>query len=458
MSKQDNNLTPNEYHEDEIDIFEILKVLIDKWKILAGFAVLGLIIGIIVSLNIAKQYTAEGKIKLFKLTLNQLVQDKDTKFHVLKLEDKVFVDSFKEKFKEKQGWSEAELKETPLGLKPSDDPKKAPGIVSISATSIDNEIPIAYIDMVNAEYADLLQNDLKNVRNIKIKELEARQAEYFQKLKDFEKTFKNIDSEKILEYECNDRLKSDDELEKAFEKYKDIVKQRELLENIIPKLKNASPAEICDAFKTTCSNLPENENISDDKTVGNPNNKKESPLVVNMFSNNESQVIVSYREKENKVEFLKGALQQAAEQEKTTLLNKLNEAKIDLQAFAKVIFNQLVARKNLLIKQEQALLKKIAGIKKFQQSMQTEFLKYNEIKNRYNSIKKNYLSVTEILTDEKDQPEVKYYCEVINQPEITKTNSTKRLSPIVIIPILLVGIAAFLMVFIKAYKEHNKKF
>ena len=171
--------------------------------------------------------------------------------------------------------------------------------------------------------------------------------------------------------------------------------------------------------------------------------------------------MVDYREKESKLESLKKQLEQAKSlklpQEKINALQKdLNTAQIDLNTFAKVTLNQLKARKELLRKQEQSLLKKIGSIQKFQQGMQPEFIKYNELKNRYNSLKTNYQLVSDKLTEETDQAQVKYYCEIINQPKLTKTNRLKKLSVIVLTPLLLTAFFAFLLIFCKAYMEHKK--
>ena len=270
-------------------------------------------------------------------------------------------------------------------------------------------------------------------------------------MKEFKQELNKFDSSKILLYDCEDQLKSKKELEIAFTEYKEIVKQKELLEYLLPTLKNASPAEICDVFKTTCSDL-----ASIDKIPGN--NK------VNLISNPDKvwSVVTDYREKESNFESLKRQLEQANAlkfpSEKITIIkNNLNKAEIDLNTFAKVTLNQLKARNNLLKNQEKSLLKKIGTIQKFQQGMQLEFIKYKEVKNRYDSLKTNYQLVADKLTEEIDKPQVKYYCEIINQPKITKTNFLKRFSVIVLTPLIFLGFAAFLLIFLKAYMEHNKK-
>lgn len=450
MSKKEIKPEHHEYHDDEIDIFQIFQVLLDRWKVLLSMGIAGLVIGVIFSLSIAKQYTAESKIKLFKQTLNEMAEDKDTNFHVLKLEDKIFVRKFKEELEKQNNLTDEKLEEVGLGLSPSDDAKKAPGIVFLKAGSNDKDISLVFLDLINKKYCELLKDDLNNFRDIKINELEARKKEYYQRLKEFEQELIKFNSDKILKYECEYQLKSDKELENAFAELKDIVKQRELLEQLLPGLENASAAEICDAFKTTCSDLANINLTSDTKNI-------------QVVSDTDKvwSVVVEYRDKESLLESLKKQLDQAKSLNLSTdkiekLQSDLNKAEINLNTFAKVTLNQLQARKDLLKKQEQVLLKKIKDIQQFQQGMQSEFIKYNEIKNRYNSIKTNYQLVSDKLTAETDKPQVKYYCETINQPKITKTNFLKRLSVLFIIPLILVGFTAFLLIFVKAYKEHKK--
>ena len=163
----------HDIHEDEIDIFKILQVLLNRWKLLLIVAVIGLVIGIVFSLNIAKQFTAEAKIKLFKQTLNDLAEDKDTKFHILKLEDKIFIEKFKEELKTQNKLSDDQLIVMNLGLKPTHDTKKAPGIVFLKTVSTDKDMSIVFLELLNKKYSDLLKNDLNKLRDIKITELEA---------------------------------------------------------------------------------------------------------------------------------------------------------------------------------------------------------------------------------------------------------------------------------------------
>ena len=83
-----------------------------------------------------------------KQTLNDLTAEKDTKFHVMKLEDNIFIESFKDELKKQNQLSDEQLTVMSIGLSPSHDMKKSPGIVFLKSIFTDPEMSLSFLQLL----------------------------------------------------------------------------------------------------------------------------------------------------------------------------------------------------------------------------------------------------------------------------------------------------------------------
>jgi LPS O-antigen subunit length determinant protein (WzzB/FepE family) len=160
-----NNENQRYIQEDEIDLRELFKTLWDKKWFIILFTAIITIIAIIYSLSKTPTYEAKALVEIGKYKDNNTSVDIDNTAELVKKLNVLFIDMYKND-------KNREFKITSISI-----PKNQTTLLEIKAEAISNELAIKEINkvvsFVQSEHQNIL-NDVKNSRELEIKNLDAK--------------------------------------------------------------------------------------------------------------------------------------------------------------------------------------------------------------------------------------------------------------------------------------------
>jgi len=406
-----NNSNENQTHaisnDDEIDLIQLLITLVRHWRILVLSSIIGLAASAAVLFSIKTTYTAECKVDVTQQQVDGIAQQQKIAPFVLYAQDSFLLKDTIKSFLSSRKEVADVTSNIASGCSP--DPKN-PEVMVCSATSTNTELPVEFLSFFVPSLEKYINVDKDNKFADTIKILTTSRNNVFDRLSRLEKEITELPPEKMKLFDVEKRDLSVSDLEKIQLLYRDIKRQRELLERILPSLKVEDVTLICDVFVTTCPNLALIGCASDKDRIWS--------------------VVVEYRKLEGQRSELCELFEKYADKnaiEAQPLKAKLDTAEAAMRNFSQVTLMQLKSRVALFLVQEQELSSLISKIQAFKENTDHERLKYYSIKQGLEFEKASYDTLTTNINSIKAKTVFPIKLNMSSHPNISKTNIKKKL-------------------------------
>jgi len=417
-----------------IDIMWAVQTVLKSWKQILGVTLIGFIIGLVSSNRVTLIHQAEAKIKVFTQVADRFTIQKETQDLIFQARDMAFTENFQEAFFSNPELGQKQNLNLNLEIK---DFKKNPGVLEIAVRGVDDRIAALYLDDFLLAYQNFLDEKLKARNDLTVQELIGQQKKLLAKVKSSEEKLNKIDPRNILTYQQelqSSAKKGAEKEEEILEKYQLLNEKRAILEALLPMLEKASPAEICDAFNSYCTNLDQlEEGIKKDATWS----------IVKEYRDRETRLMLV----NNKIESLRKS--SSVKREQVIALKKEQRlAQNELQVFAGVTLKQLKARETLLERQAQVMLKRIKEDRDLQKKAGPELVKYLDAKKKYESLLQKISSWS-------NMSEEKYYFEIMNKQVNKGINAKQKKTRMALAPLVAFCLAVGVSLFLNIYKNYD---
>lgn len=418
-------------NDEEIDLLQLLLTLTQFWKLLSLFFIIGLFLGGVLFCLVKTRYTAQFKVNITKLQPDGSVANQPVNTFILRMRDERAQETANEAF-----W-QSRPSITPKGVLRfySEIDKKNPETLVLSGVGHSRELAVDFLrflpDYLSAYFnEELVRDELKVISEVK-----SQTEEMLDKLQKTNEALTTFDQVFVKQFEQEKKELSPSELEGLYSSCRSIKRQREYLEELLPKLSLSDAEKICDIFVSTCPNLAHIGSASDGDRIWS--------------------VVVEFRKLAEAKSTLLAKLDKLPSKdgpEAMKIQGELLDAENKLAGFSDVTIAQLRARKELFLKQEadlHALIEKTLALKN---DIGRERIKYDELKGKLDLFKNNYSLISSTLTRLDGRFKFKLEFKVVDCVVDVKSNLKQKmiclLSPPFIM-LIMAGVSALLYTAIK---------